>query len=157
MKKILILFFITFIIFPVFSTAEEIDITADHFHAEDLTKVAYFEGNAHIQQGQNSFSASQVIVHFNKKKKATRYEANGGVMFDLIENGIHYRGKAGKIEYSPNSSMYYFSGDVVLEDLTNNRKISASVISLDLNTGLADIKGSDTQPVHFRFEIEDRQ
>ena len=154
MNKILVLFFMTFL---AFLNAEEIDITADHFHAEDLTKVAYFEGNAHIQQGQNSFSASQVIVYFNKKKKATKYEANGGVVFDLIENGIHYRGKAGKIEYAPNSSMYYFSGDVVLEDLTNNRKISAEVISLDLNTGLADIQGSDTKPVHFRFEIEDRQ
>ena len=154
MKKILILFLITFIIFL---NAEEIDIKADHFHADDLTKIAYFEGNAQIQQGQNSFSASQVIVYFNKKKKATKYEAIGSVFFDLIENGIHYRGEAGKILYSPNSSMYFFSGNVKLEDLTNNRKISAETITLDLNTGLADIKGSDSKPVHFRFEIEDRQ
>lgn len=143
--------------FLVLLNAEEVDITADHFHADDLTKVAYFDGNAHIEQGQNIFSASQVIVYFNKKKKATKYEANGGVMFDLIENGIHYRGQSGKIVYSPNSSMYYFSGDVVLEDLTNNRKISAEVISLDLVTGLADIKGTNNKPVHFRFEIEDRE
>lgn len=153
-NKILMLFFLTSL---VFLNAEEIDITADHFHADDLSKKAYFEGNAHIQQGQNFFSASQVIVHFNKKKKATKYEAKGGVLFDLIENGIHYKGKAEEILYSPNSSMYFFSGDVVLEDLTNNRKISAQTITLDLNTGLADIKGSNTQPVHFRFEIEDRQ
>ena len=157
MKKILIRFFITFIIFPVFSNADEIDITADHFHADDLSKVAYFDGNAHIEQGQNSFSASRVVVYFNKKKKAKKYEAIGSVFFDLIENGIHYRGRAEKILYSPNSSMYFFSGNVELEDLTNNRKISAEVISLDLNTGLADIKGTDTKPVHFRFEIEDRE
>jgi len=154
MKKILILFFITFI---TFINAEEIDIKADHFHADDLNKVAYFEGNAQIQQGQNSFSASQVIVYFNKKKKAIKYEAIGSVFFDLIEKGIHYRGEAQKILYSPNSSMYFFSGGVKLEDLTNNRKISAEVITLDLNTGLADIKGTDTKPVHFRFEIEDRE
>jgi len=31
------------------------------------------------------------------------------------------------------------------------------VISLDLVTGLADIKGTNNKPVHFRFEIEDRE
>ncbi len=154
MKKILILFFMTFL---VFLSADVIDITADHFHADDLSKKAYFEGNAHIQQGQNSFSASQVVVYFNKKKKAIKYEAKGLVNFDLIENGIHYVGEAQNVFYSPNSSLYFFSGDVKLEDLTNNRKISAETITLDLNTGLADIKGDDSKPVHFRFEIEDRQ
>jgi len=154
MKKILMLFFMTFL---AFLSADVIDITADHFHADDLTKEAYFDGNAHIQQGQNSFSASRVVVYFNKKKKATKYEAKGSVSFDLVENGIHYRGKAENVLYAPDSSLYFFSGNVELEDVTNNRKISAQSITLDLNTGLADIKGSDSAPVHFRFEIEDRQ
>ena len=154
MKKIFMIFFMTFL---VFLRADVIDITADHFHADDLSKKAYFDGNAHIQQGQNFFSASRVVVHFNKKKKATKYEAKGSVSFDLIENGIQYRGKAQSVLYAPNSSLYFFSGDVELEDVTNNRKIMAETITLDLNTGLADIKGSDSKPVHFRFEIEDRQ
>ncbi len=154
MKKIIITFFITLFIML---DAQEVDIKADHFYADDITKLAYFEGNAVITQGENFFKASKVIVHFNKNKKATKYEAHGSVKFDLTERGIHYTGKAEKITYAPNESKYYFTGDVVLNDLTNNRKIAAERISLDLKTGLADIKGSSKKPVHFRFEIEDRQ
>ena len=154
MKKI---FISIFLYFPILLTSDIVDITADHFHADDITKVAYFEGNAYIKQGSNEFYSSKIIVHFNKKKKATKYEALGSVKFDLIEKGIHYSGSAEKITYSPNNSKYYFFGDVILKDLTNNRKISAQSISLDLKTGLADIKGADKKPVHFIFEIEDRK
>jgi len=153
MKTIFIYIFISLSLLK----ADIVDITADYFHADDITKTAYFEGNAHIKQGSNEFSSSKIIVHFNKKKRATKYEALGNVEFDLIENGIHYVGSAQKIAYSPNDSKYYFFGDVILKDLTNNRKISAQEISLDLKTGLADIKGAEKKPVHFIFEIEDRK
>ncbi len=154
MKKTIITFFISFLLL---AHAQEVDIKADHFYADDITKLAYFEGNAVITQGKNFFKASKVIVHFNKNKKATKYEARGNVAFDLVESGIHYKGHAEKITYAPNESKYYFSGDVVLNDLTNNRKIAAESIALDLKTGLADIKGTSKKPVHFRFEIEDRK
>ena len=154
MKKI---FISIFLYFSIILNADMVDITADHFHADDITKVAYFEGHAHIKQGSNEFHSSKIIVHFDKKKKATKYEALGSVRFDITERGIHYSGSAGKITYSPNDSKYYFFGDVVLRDLTNNRKISAQSISLDLKTGLADIKGAEKKPVHFIFEIEDRK
>jgi len=36
-------------------------------------------------------------------------------------------------------------------------KSKAESVSLDLKTGLADIKGRKKKPIHFRFEIEDRQ
>jgi lipopolysaccharide export system protein LptA len=146
-----------FLYFSIILYADIVDITAEHFHADDITKVAYFEGNAHIKQGGNEFYSSKIVVYFNKKRKAKKYEASGGVKFDLTERGIHYVGSAQKIIYSPNKSKYYFYGDVVLEDLTNNRKISAQTISLDLKTGLADIKGAEQKPVHFIFEIEDRE
>jgi len=154
MRKIYLLIFINL---TIFLNAEQVDIQADHFYANDIYKVAYFEGNAIIKQGVNFFKASKIVVHFNNKKKATKYEAMGNVRFDITEKGIHYQGKAQKIIYSPNSSKYYFSGSVVLKDLTNNRKIEAQTISLDLKTGLADIKGNNKKPVRFIFEIEDRK
>jgi len=153
-QKITLLFFI-FFIQQLF--ADKIDIKAEHFYASDINKVAYFEGNAQIYQGKNQFFSDKIVVYFNDNKKATKYEAIGNVRFDITEKGIHYKGKAEKITYAPNDSKYYFSGDVVLEDLTNNRKIEAEIISLDLKTGLADIKGDKEKPVYFRFEIEDRK
>ncbi|HHD81495.1 MAG TPA: hypothetical protein ENK99_07925 [Campylobacterales bacterium] len=154
MKRIYLLIFINL---TIFLNAGQVDIQADHFYANDISKVAYFEGNAKIQQGVNFFNASKIVVHFNNKKKATKYEAMGDVIFDITEKGIHYKGQAGKIIYSPNSSQYYFQGAVILKDLTNNRKIEAGTISLDLKTGLADIKGDKKKPVRFIFEIEDRK
>jgi len=154
MKKLLIYFtlFSTLTLHGAF-----IDIKADHFYANDINHEAFFEGNAIINQGSNMITAQKIKVSFNHKRKATKYEASGGVSFDLMENGIQYQGQAYSIEYAPKSSEYLFIGDVVLQDLTNNRTIKAEMITLDLKTGLADVKGSEKKPVHFRFEIEDRE
>lgn len=145
------------ILIPIILFSERVEIKADHFFANDIQKVVKFKGNATIEQGNNHFRASEIIVYFNKKRKAKKYEAIGNVKFDITENGVHYKGRAEKISYSPNSSKYHFWGDVVLEDLTNQRRIEANTLSLDLKTGLADIKGKKSKPVHFIFEIEDRK
>ncbi len=154
MKKLLISFLLFYSI-NIF--ADVVDIQADHFYASDISHEAFFEGNARIKQGNNEFNASKIIVFFNSKRKADKYKASGLVKFDLTESNIHYSGQADSVVYSPTSSKYLFSGNVVLEDLTNNRVIKAKSVSLDLKTGLADIKGGKKKPVHFRFEIEDRK
>lgn len=137
--------------------ADTVDIKADHFYANDINHEAYFEGNAKIKQGSNDFNASKITVFFNAKRKAEKYMAQGKVTFDLMENGIHYVGQTNKVTYAPKNSEYFFEGAVILQDLTNNRVIKAESISLDLKTGLADIKGKSNKPVHFIFEIEERE
>jgi len=154
MKKLFIFFIL---LFASSLMADFVDIKADHFYANDIQKKAFFEGNAVIKQGNNEIRASKVTVFFNDRKKALKYEAYGNVTFDLTENGIHYKGEAQKITYAPTSSKYNFIGNVILIDLTNNRTIKAETVSLNLKTGLADIKGKVKKPVHFRFEIEDRK
>jgi lipopolysaccharide export system protein LptA len=154
MKRLYIFFIL---LFASNLLADIVDIKADHFYANDMKHKAFFEGNAKIKQGSNEFNASKVTVFFNEQKKALKYEAHGAVKFDLTENKTHYKGKAESVTYAPTSSKYYFKGNVTLIDLTNNRTIKAESVSLDLKTGLADIKGKAKKPVHFRFEIEDRQ
>ncbi|CAA6811875.1 MAG: OstA family organic solvent tolerance protein [uncultured Sulfurovum sp.] len=154
MKKL----FILFIFFYSSSLmADIVDIKADRFYANDINKEAYFEGNAKIKQGKNEFNASKITVFFNEKKQAEKYIASGNVKFDLTEKKIHYVGHTSSVTYAPKSSKYLFKGKVILKDLTNNRVIKADSVSLDLKTGLADIKGKNKKPVHFRFEIEDRK
>ena len=154
MKKL----FIYFMIFHSINIfADIVDIKANHFYASDISHEAFFEGNAQIKQGFNEFNASKIVVYFNSKRKATKYKASGLVKFDFTENSIHYKGQADSVIYAPMSSKYLFSGNVILKDLTNNRTIKAQTVSLNLKTGLADIKGGKKKPVHFRFEIEDRK
>ncbi len=154
MKRLSILF-----LFLYFTNlmADIVDIKADHFYANNINHEAYFEGNAKIKQGANEFNASKIIVFFNEKKKAEKYIAKGKVKFNLMEKNIHYVGQTNSVTYAPKKSKYFFEGDVILKDLTNNRVIKAESVSLDLKTGLADIKGKSKKPVHFRFEIEDRK
>jgi len=153
--KQLFIFYILF--YSLNISADVVDIKADHFYANDISKEAFFEGHTQIKQDNNEFNASKIKVFFNKRKQAIKYEATGNVKFNLVEKKIHYKGQAQKVIYTPGSSHYFFYGDVVLQDLTNNRVIKAETISLDLKTGLADIKGKKKKPVHFRFEIEDRK
>ena len=151
------LFIISIFLYATNMMADIVDIKADHFYANDINHEAYFEGNAKIKQGANEFNASKITVFFNDKKKAEKYIAKGKVKFDLTENNIHYVGQTNSVTYSPKNSKYLFKGDVILNDLTNNRLIEAESVSLDLKTGLADIKGKSKKPIHFRFEIEDRK
>jgi len=151
------LFMALIVLYSSHLLADTVDIKADHFYANDINHEAYFEGNAKIKQGSNEFNASKITVFFNNKKKAEKYIAKGDVSFNLTENGIHYVGQTNIVNYSPKSSEYFFQGDVILKDLTNNRVIKAESITLDLKTGLADIKGKSQKPVHFIFEIEDRE
>ncbi|MCK4441014.1 MAG: hypothetical protein KAU90_03350, partial [Sulfurovaceae bacterium] len=58
MNKIYLLIFINL---TIFLNAQKVDIQADHFHANDISKVAYFEGNAKIRQGANFFNASKIV------------------------------------------------------------------------------------------------
>jgi len=154
MKQIIIIFIF---LYTSVLMADIVDIKADHFYANDINHEAYFEGNAKIKQGANEFNASKIVVFFNDKKKAEKYMAKGEVKFNLTENGIQYVGQTDSVTYSPKDSKYLFKGDVILRDLTNNRVIKAESVSLDLKTGLADIKGKEKKPIHFRFEIEDRR
>ncbi len=151
------LFMALIVLYSSHLLADTVDIKAEHFYANDINHEAYFEGNAKIKQGSNEFNASKITVFFNNKKKAEKYIAKGDVTFNLTENGIHYVGQTNIVTYSPKSSEYFFQGDVILKDLTNNRVIKAESITLDLKTGLADIKGKSQKPVHFIFEIEDRE
>jgi len=151
------LFIFSILLYATNLLADFVDINANHFYANDIQHKAFFEGNAQLRQGKNEVNASKVTVFFNDQKKALKYKAQGKVKFDLTENKVHYKGKADSVEYAPTSSKYFFKGDVVLIDLTNNRTIKANTIDLDLKTGLADIKGKKKKPVYFRFEIEDRK
>ncbi|CAA6798988.1 MAG: OstA family organic solvent tolerance protein [uncultured Sulfurovum sp.] len=154
MKRLLILYIF---FYATRLMADIVDIKANHFYANDINNEAYFEGDAKIKQGSNEFNASKITVFFNDQKKAKKYIATGNVKFDLTEKTIHYVGQTDSVTYAPESSKYLFKGNVVLKDLTNNRIIKAESVSLDLKTGLADIKGKKKKPVHFRFEIEDRK
>lgn len=154
MKRLFIFFIL---LFASRVMAGFVDIKAEHFYANDIKHKAFFEGNAEIKQDNNEINASKVTVFFNEQKKALKYEAEGNVKFDLTEKGIHYRGVSDSIIYAPTSSKYFFYGDVTLMDITNDRTIKAEKVSIDLKTGLADIRGKKKKPVHFRFEIEDRK
>lgn len=67
MKKSFIFWYILLSILIL--RADIVDIKADHFYANNINKVAYFEGNAEIKQGQNEFKAFKITVYFNKRKK----------------------------------------------------------------------------------------
>ncbi len=154
MKRLFIFFIL---LFASRVMAGFVDIKAEHFYANDIKHKAFFEGNAKIKQDNNEINASKVTVFFNDQKKALKYEAEGNVKFDLTEKGVHYRGVSDSIVYAPTSSKYFFYGDVTLTDVTNDRTIKAETVSIDLKTGLADVRGKEKKPVHFRFEIEDRK
>ncbi len=153
MKKILTTLFCT--VFVVMA-AENVEITADHFEADQVKRVTEFSGNVHMKKGSDELNASKVLVFFDEKRKPLRYEAIGDSSFIIyMKNGRYYRGKAQKLVYFPSKEIYELYGDVVLREPMLDRTIIGEKVIVEKVSGRANVEGGEEKPVKFIFKVEE--
>ena len=154
MKFLKIIFFIS-IAMTLF--AEKVEITSDSMKAQNLQKQVHFIGNVKIKQLNNWLHGDKVIVYFNEKNETKMYEATGAVTFEVKKENNFYKGSADKVIYYPKKSQYILTGKAVIDDLMNKRHINGEMITLDMITGNADVKGNKKKPVKFIFDMEKKK
>jgi len=150
--------FFVFLLLAAVSTlyAENVEITADHFEADQLKRVTRFSGNVHMKKGSDELNATRVFVYFDENRKPERYEAVGESSFIIhMQNGSYYVGKADKLVYKPLDDLYELYGNVVLKEPNMDRTIIGEKVVVDKSTGRANVEGNDTRPVKFIFKVED--
>ncbi len=153
MKKILTALF--FVLISI-GAAENVEITADHFEADQLKKITEFIGNVHMKKGNDELNASKVLVFFDKNRKPIRYEAVGKSSFIVyMQNGRYYVGRADRLVYLPKKEVYELYGNVVLKEPLLERTIFGEKVVVEKSTGRARVKGDEKRPVKFIFKVEE--
>ncbi len=150
--RYLILLFASLLLF-----AEEVKISADKFQADEVNKIAVFEGNVKLIKGKDLIKAEKLTILFDNKNKPIEYSAEGNPIFQFVMKDKTYKGKADKIVYTPNDGKYSLIGDVFVKEEKENRKIYGDKLTIDKATGKITIKGKKNEPVRFIFQVEEKQ
>ena len=147
--KIILIISISTVLF-----AEKVEITSDSMKAENLKKEVHFIGNVKIKQSKNWLHGDKVIIYFDENNETKKYEATGSVTFEFKEEKSFYKGSADKVTYYPAKSQYILTGKAVIDDVLNKRHVNGDLITLDMITGNAEVKGNKKKPVKFIFDME---
>ncbi len=150
--RYLILLFLSIFLF-----AEEVKISADKFQADEVNKIAVFEGNVKLIKGKDEIKAEKLTILFDNKNKPIKYSAEGNPVFQFFMKDKIYNGKANKIVYTPSDGKYALIGNVFVKEKKENRKIYGDKLIIDKTSGKIIIKGKKNEPVRFIFQVEEKQ
>ncbi len=138
-----------------FLNAEKVEISADSFEANEPKQISIFSGNVKIKKGKDWFSASKVIILFDKKNKPTKYSAIGEVDFSLKTSNQIFVGNADKLIYEPKTQKYQILGNAFIHEKSQDRKLYGEKIIIDRKKGTSKITGTQKRPVKFIFSVKE--
>jgi len=148
---------IILLLISLFLFAEEVKISADKFQADEINKIAVFEGNVTLIKGKDKIEAKKLVILFDTKNKPLKYSAEGKPKFKFFMKEKTYEGKADKIVYIPNDGKYTLLGNVFVKELSEDRKIYGDKLIIDKSNGKITIKGKKDKPVKFIFKVEEKK
>ncbi|AKF24761.1 hypothetical protein YH65_04695 [Sulfurovum lithotrophicum] len=155
--KLLLPFFMLFALY-----AQKVEVSSDSMKAEEMKKEVHFIGNVKVKQHDSWLHGDKVVVYFDENNKTKMYEAQAigkekTVTFEVKEKKGFYKGSALNVKYYPVTSKYVLTGKAVIDDLLNKRHVNGDVITLDMITGNAIVKGSRKKPVKFIFDMKEKK
>ncbi len=140
-----------------FLFAEQVEIRADKFIANEIKGEGLFLGNVRIIKGEDILNAKELIVNFDKKRKPTKYTANGDVNVSIKLKGKMYFGSGDRLIYEPKTDTYKLEGNAFLEDKNTSKKVYGSKIEVNQKLGKYQVDSKSDEPVKFIFQINDGQ
>jgi lipopolysaccharide export system protein LptA len=136
--------------------ANELQIKANSFNADENTGLSVFSGNVNIKKQNDELNASTVSVYTNKNNEPIKYVAVGNVSFVIqTKQASIYRGEAGKVIYMPETKEYHFFKNVHLRQVDQKKEIIGDEVVLKTVEGKAYAKGVKSEPVIMIFNISD--
>lgn len=141
-----------------FLIAQELKVKANAFDMDDKKGISIFTGDVSIVRGKDELNASKVTIMTDKKHNPIKFIALGNVSFLIqSENGLKYKGKAGKVIYIPKKKEYYFYKNVHLKQLNEKKEIMGDEVVLKAIDGKAYAKGAKSEPVIMIFNIDNNE
>ena len=135
--------------------AQQVEISADSFEADENKMVSILKGNVLLQKGEDIIHAQMLTITFDKNNKPLNYLAQGGVSFDINTQNQSFDGQAKTLSYNPSTLIYEIKGNAYIHEKSQNRKLYGQHIMIDRKSGKSTIKGSKQRPVKFIFEVKE--
>lgn len=138
--------------------AEQVEVTADNFFADEKNLYSDLKGNVVVKKGSyDTLWADNVRITFNDKKEPTKYVANGNAKFKVLVNEKHYNGNADELTYIPQKQIYIMTGNAFLHEEETDKKVYGNVIEVNQISGTYQVQSKDKKPVRMIFQVEDKK
>ena len=147
----------------VLVNAEQVEITSDHFFADESKFIGEFKGNVNIKKGSDLLTANRVVIYFDKNKNPLKYVATGNAKIRALIREKTYDGSGDELNYEPKENLYTITGNRFLHEINTDKKLYGELIEVNQNSGTYSVKGNenatkgDKKPVKFIFQVEDRK
>ncbi len=149
-------YLVYFLILTILS-ANEVEITADKFTADEAKGVSVFTGNVHVVKGKDDLKADKIIINFDKNKQPTLYTAIGHAKAKLIIKDKNYFAKGNTLIYDPLTLKYTIKKNAFLQELDTDKKVYGENIRVDQARGYYEVDGKANKPVKFIFKLKDKK
>ena len=136
--------------------AEQVEISADSFEADEKKMFSILTGNVVLKKGADEVHANSLTILFDKKNRPKEYLAVGDITFTINTDKQSFDGHAKKLRYDPSILKYEISGSAYIHEKTNNSKLYGETIMIDRISGKSTIKGSKKRPVKFIFQVKEQ-
>jgi len=137
--------------------AQQVQITADKFSADETKGITIFTGSVHVEKGFDDLKADKVVVNFDKNKQPTLYTASGHAQAKLKMKGKRYFAKGDTLIYNPMTLKYIIKKNAFLQELDTDKKVYGENILVDQARGKYEVDGKANKPVKFIFQLKDKK
>jgi len=134
--------------------AGNLEITSDDFLYKDGENKAKFIGHVVAHQGKNVINSDTLIVFLDNTNEADKYKAVKNVYFEVVNAKKDINGTCDIMEYFPKEDKYVLTGNVVINDRKNSRKVYGDKITLDNKKGTSYVGSNGKKPVKFIFKVK---
>ena len=128
--------------------AEQVEITADEFYADEGKQISEFKGNVNIKKGKDTLTANLVVIYFDKKRNAK---------FRVFIKNKTYDGSGSELIYEPAPNLYTINGNGFLHEIETDKKVYGEKITVNQNSGMYNVNSGKKEPVKFIFQVEDKK
>lgn len=149
--------FIAVALFYGVVSANQVEVSADSFYADEKVGLGELVGNVLIKKGKSdTLTANRVKIYFDKNRKPQKYEAISDAKFSILLDGKKYNGSGNLLTYEPKGQIYTLKGSAFLHEVDSDKKIFGDEIIVNQLKGVYSVKSKDKKPVKFIFQVEDK-
>ena len=137
--------------------AGNLEITSDDFLYKDGENKAKFVGHVVANQGKNIINSDTLIVFLDNSNEAEKYKAIKNVYFEVVNEKKDINGTCNTMIYLPNEDKYILTGNVVINDRKNDRKVYGDKVTLDNKKGTSYAGSNGKKPIKFIFKVKSKK
>lgn len=137
--------------------ADQVEVTANDFYADEKKMVSEFKGNVNIKKGKDTLTANKVMIYFDANRNPIKYVASGNANFSVFMQNKNYIGSGNELIYEPLTNLYTINGNGFLQEKQTDKRVYGEKITVNQNSGTYSVNSDKKKPVKFIFKIDEKR